>query len=865
MSLPTLFKAGSLIPQKWMSVEQKKDAANLPAIEWIISYLIERSWDRQTPPKIRIKGPGSRVGIFRSGTGTGKSTVFPPAIFKEFFEKRGNKKTIICTQPTVATATDIPYQITMFNPTLIMGQTLGFQTGSLIRKPIKGVIFTTIGILLQHLKLLTDEEFMRKYSYIIIDEIHNRSIETDLTLFYLKRFLARNYEEPECPYIILTSGTFDEKVYMEYFECPPDSFLDIVGSSFPIEDNFTKFDLTDWFTYVVDLVEKIHVDNIVDITDNKLFRDVLIFVSGGGQIKKIRDAIHLLNTNIFSKGIEYAKKHSAEQQSKYKTGGKEKIKVEYYICPISVMSEDMQKGAADYQNLFSDIATVTVPIYEFTDEGERTEKVIKYVPASRRVMIGTNAVETGLTIDTLKYCIDTGMVNESQFNPNFGVNILVNKNCTQASSRQRRGRVGRKEPGVFYACYTKDTYDKLQVIPFPEIIKSDVTISLLNIMISETETTLVEISHEISAEHIKKGKTFEDIHPGAFQMNQFDQRWYELQVIKPFDAKSLDFIQYPAADSIGYGLEKLQGLGFVDDEYKVTVFGYFASKFRKVKLENIRMILAGYHNGANIIDLITIACFIEAGHSLGIKKKKYIPRNPLNLTPAVAEQYFTMIIADEFVEYLFIWDDFMKEVEHVSDLIAKASASLNIKNSLSFGGKESKSKEPISAEILSHLVTWAEKNSFNHDVLIGIIAARDEVIGDLLTIGMNPFYNGLNLPRGGYNLVKILSDNMSEGMDEIRKIKQCIYEGFRFNLHIWNEVSKTYVSQYGHNPVTLESKIIKPLKADSDIKQTRPQKIIVSSSMISISGSNPGMYEFVGADVSVLDGFVDVDVDFLSH
>lgn len=849
MSLPTLLKAGSLLPQKWMTEEQKKSVVTTPAINWIVNYVVDRSWNKQQPPKIPIKGLGSRVGVFRSGTGTGKSTVFPPALYNEFFETRGVKKTIICTQPTVATATDIPYQIAMYNKNLIMGQTIGYQTGNLVRKPIKGVLFATIGILLQHLKLLTDEEFMKKYSFIIIDEIHNRAIETDLTLFYLKRLLSRNYDNPDCPYVILTSGTFDEKIYMDYFECPDDSFLDIVGSSFPIEDNFTKFDLSDWFNYVVDLVEKIHVDNVVDITEDKLFRDILIFVSGGGQIKKIRDAIHKLNADVFSKGIEYAKKHSQEQQKKYKSGGKEsKSKAEYYICPISVMSEDMQKGAEDYQNLFSNISTVTVPIYEFNDEGERTEKVIKHVPASRRVMIGTNAVETGLTIDTLRYCIDTGMVNESQFNPNFGATVLANKNVTQASSRQRRGRVGRKEPGVFHACYTKETYDKLQIIPFPEIIKSDITNALLDIIISETETTLTEISTDISADDERKGRTFKTLHPNAFQMNKFDQRWYELETKNQFNAKSLDFIQYPAADSIGYGLEKLQGLGFIDNEYKPTLFGWYGSKFRKVKLENVRMILAGYHNGANILDLITIACFLEAGHSLGIKKKKYTPRNPLNLSAEVAEQYFTMIIADEFVEYLFIWDDFMKEVNKITNLIDAA-------------GKKKKGTDVI----MTYLANWAEKNSFDHDTLMHIIDARDELIGDLLTIGLNPFYNGLGIPRGGYNLVKILSDNLSEGLDEIRKIKQCIYEGYRFNLHIWNDGLKAYVSNYGHNPVVLESKLLKPLNLDDNIKQVRPQKIIVSGSMITSSSVTPGLYTFSGGDISVMDGFVDVDVEFLNH
>ena len=851
MPLPTLLKSGSILEQKWMTSDQKKKLKSMTSIAWIIEYLEDRSWNKTQPPKVKIKGPGSRVGVFRSGTGTGKSTVFPPSIYDKFFLEKGVKKTIMCTQPTVATATDIPYQIVQNYPNMIIGQTIGYQTGNLTRKPSKGVLFATVGILLQHLKLLTDEEFMRKYSFIILDEIHKRSVEVDTTLFYLKRLLQRNYDNPDCPYIILTSGTFEPDIFMDYFECPKDAFLDIVGSSFPIEDNFSPFNISNYLNYAAELAEKIHVENIADIEENKTFRDILIFVQGGGQIKKIVDHVHKLNAEVFSKGIEYAKQHSDEQQKSQKwlikKGGKGNNK-QYYICPISVTSADMQKGAEDYQNLFTDISSVTVPIYELKN-GELTDKIVKIVPASRRLILGTNAIETGLTIDTLKYCIDTGKENEGQFNPNFGAGILVSKNITQANARQRRGRVGRKDPGVFYACYTKETYDALPTLPFPEIVKADVTIALLDIIISETETTLIEVPKEDM-----------DKYPNAFQMNMFDQRWYSLDIKKPFIASSLNFIQYPAADSIIYGVEKLQTLGFIDHEYKPTIIGWFGSKFRKVQLENIRMILAGYHQGANILDLITIACFVEAGHKLDIKKNKYIPRNPLKVSDAKKNYYYSMVFCDEFVEYLFIWDEFMNEIKNVSAKIKKIA--------LKTGGKKSggslESRTTVT-NIMQHLEKWCEENHFNYDTMMKISNARDEMITDLLNIGLNPFYNGLNIPKGKYSLPKILKDNLNEGLEEIRKIKQCIYEGYRLNLFIWNDGLKAYISNYGHYPVSLESKLLRPLRPDIDIKQLRPQKIIVSSALLGSSNTNKGMYEFVGADICILDGYVDVDVDFMQH
>lgn len=843
-NLPTLLKVGSIIPQKWMTSEQKKKCQAVRAIDWIMEYINDRSWFKRKKPRIKIRGPGSRVGVFRSGTGTGKSTVFPPAIFKEYFETRGIRRTILCTQPTVATATDIPYQIAMYNKNLIMGQTIGYQTGNLIRKPNMGVLFATIGILLQHLKLLTDDEFMHKYQFIIIDEIHNRSIETDTVLFYLRKFLERNYEDPDCPYIILTSGTFEPEIFMNYFDCPADSFLDIAGSSFPIKDHYAAFTPTNYINYTVDLVEKIHVDGISDIQENRLFRDILVFAAGGGQINDIIDKLHRLNSEVFSKGLEYSIKHSAEQQKKYVTGGAVKKK-EYYLCPIAVTSDNMQKGSTEYQNVFSDINTIVVPIYKF-DGAERTDKIIAKVPAGRRVMVATNAIETGITIDTLKYCIDTGYVNESQFNPNFGITALINKNVTQASARQRRGRVGRKDPGEFYTAYTLETYSALTPLPFPDIVKVDMTSMLLDLIIGETETKLIEINHD----EVKK-------YPDAFQMNQFDQRWYTMYSEKPFIAKTLNFIQYPAADSLTYAFEKLHVLGLIDHTACVTLFGWYASKFRKVSVENARMILAGYHTGANVLDLITIACFISAGHKLGIKRNKYVPRNPIGVSASESIVYANVIIADEFIEYLFIWNDLMdfigELVDDISTITKKADPI-----------KSASSKVREKTHLVDRVYEWAEKNSFDADVLLGIITTRDELIIDLLNIGLNPFYNGLSLDRGTYSLNKILKNNLVEGLEEIKKLKMCILEGYRLNQYVWNESKKEYTNVFRHNPVALNSKLVKAVakNVDGTIEQQRPTRIIVGKVMLRPSMKDKSLYEFSGSDVSVLDGYLDIDVDF---
>ena len=835
--MPTLLEKGKIIKQKWMDRGIKNKIDEMIGIEFLMEYIKDRSWlDRSTPPKERLRGLGSKVLVLRSGTGSGKSTLLPPFLYKEFLLQGGN---LIITQPTKATTTDIPYQIVQYNKFLKMGVNIGFQTGSVAWKPLKGILFSTYGILLQHLKIMEDEQFMKRYRFIIIDEVHSRTVEIDNCLFYLKRMLNKYWDQPECPFVILTSATFDPKIFMDYFHCPKNHFLDVAGATFPRYVEYAPFDLSDYVSYCIDRTEKIHVDNIDDVRSNNTFRDILIFVQGGKQIRDITNALHKLNTEVFDKGLDEAKAHSVEQWKKY-TGGKSKAKLEkFYIAPIAASSNNIQAGGREYRDLFSDIATVTVDIYEFDADGNITDKVLKTVPASRRVIIGTNAIETGMTIDTLGYCIDTGFVNQSSFNPNFGCQMLLEKNVTQSSSEQRKGRVGRKASGWFYPAYTEKILNYMDPLPFPDIVKEDITQFILGVILGETETTIKQVDY-----------TERD--DDCFQMNQFDQNWYKLENKNVFSASMLDFIQYPSADSMGFSIEKLHGLGLIDHEYNPTLFGYYANKFRKLNIENICMILAGYYNQAYVLDLVTIACCLQLGFDLKINKRKYIPRNPLNVSSTESYYYYRLLFSDEFIEYLFIWNDFMEVIGKVGSQLEKSS-------------RKSKKKElPV-----GYIEKWTRENFFSLEGFLNIIELRDEVIGDMLAMGLNPYYNGLNLSRGGYNLVNILNHNLQEGMDEIRKIKMCIYEGYRFNLCTWESGVNGYVNQHYHTVINIDSKILRPLgneiKDDEDIKQRRPKYIITSDIRLRPSFITKGMYEFAGSDISVMDGFVEIDASFLHH
>lgn len=827
--MPTLLEIGKVVKQKRMSTVEKRKIDTLKGVDFLTEYIGDRIYQGVEKPKIRIRGIGSKVLVIKSGTGSGKSTLIPPWLYNTYLINGGN---LIITQPTRATATSIPYDIAFWNPSINMGENIGFQTGTSKYKPAKGILFSTVGILLQYLKTMEDEQFMKKYAFIIIDEAHSRSLAVDSTLYYLKELLIRNWDNPKCPFIILMSATINEKIYMDYFKCPKDHFLEVVGATFPIEDHYLKFPASNYLGYAVDLAESLHINNTKDFTTED--RDILIFIQGRAQIKHIIKEFTKLNAQIFSQGVIESKKHSDTQMLKYtKIMGSNEPDPQYYVACVSLMSENISAGGKDYKNLFSKIESVDVDIYEIGSNGDPTDKIIKTVKASRRLFIGTNAIETGLTIDSLKYCIDLGWVTDVSFNPNYGAKLLTVKNVTRASSHQRRGRVGRKAPGTFYAVYTKESYEKFQDLPYPEIVKEDISEFLLDVIISETKTTVEQIP-----------KKTDD----AFQKNQFDQYWYKVVSAKAFSAGSIDFIQFPSSDSLNYSMEKLHGLGFIDHTYKPTIFGVYASNFRKVDLENIRMILAGYTHGGNILDLITIACFIQTGGTmnLGIRRNKYKPRNPLNLKDLnETKYYYRLLFGDDFIEYLFIWHDFMEVVGLVGKSVESA------KNVLKLSATKGRLDE------------WALANKISLRGLYYVIDLRDEVILDMMNMGLNPYYNDSELPRGKYDLVKILNNNLYEGLEEVRKIKKCIYDGYRFNLCIWDDRCRSYVNNYRRYKVKSDSLLVKPIMGSDNIRQSNPQKIIISNPMLRSNPMRGGAYEFSSDNVSVLDGFIEPDLSFL--
>ena len=837
--LPTLLQKGFIVPTAKMIKKDKDLLKNKISIDYILEFISDRILDKSGNIKKKPKCIGDKVIILKSGTGTGKSTVLPPYIYKLFNDRV--KRNIAITQPRVLTAIDIPTNLPEYYPYLTIGKNLGYNTGSYKRIPSdNGIIFMTTGILLQQLNILTDDEFINKYSFILIDEVHDRNIDIDLTLFLLKKFLSNNYDNPKCPIIILMSATFEPKLFINYFNCPSKNYISITGSTYLIEDNYIKYDAVDYIKKAIDIAEELHIKNIDDIDDNSLFRDIIIFVSGMGPSKKIIEALHKFNSNILTKSFDEINKYidNKPKEDRIHGGGYKN----YFIAPIELSSGSFGLAGKEYQNLFSEINNITVPIYNLTSKGNIDINSVKMeVIPTRRIIISTPVAETGVTIDTLKYCIDTGMVTSVEFNPDYGNNLLLKKPVTQGMATQRRGRVGRKSPGFWYPCYTKESYDRLQTDQFAEILSTDITLALLNILIIENDTVIE------TNKNLKINKELID-NKNLFNINNItDDNYYFLQHDKKLNTSDIDFIENPSSQSLSYSYEKLYGLGFINSNYQPTIIGFYGNKLRKISIENIKLIFAGYAYGANVLDLITIISFLSV-RSTDICEKKYVPINPFSkISDDKYEFYNKIVIGDSFINLLFIWYTFSSKIDKI---IQNKSIS---KNKLL--------KNKLLLEL--YLTDWCIENKIKYTGLLKVISFRDDVIESFLAIGLNPYYNGLNIDRSEYNLLELFKNNLNDGIAEIIKIKKCIYEGYKFNLCVWNNKYKKYFLYHRNIPIFIKSNVIS--RMGDDAIQTNPNFIILSDIIFKTSFMDHNLYEFTSNGyISVMDTYIDVDLNFLS-
>ncbi|XP_033150642.1 putative ATP-dependent RNA helicase DHX57 [Drosophila busckii] len=435
----------------------------------------------------------SSVVVVSGETGCGKSTQVPQFILDNWFFRALNRAErtpmphveIICTQPRRISAIGVAERVAAERLDRI-GQLVGYQ----IRLENKvssstRLSFCTTGILLRR---LASDPLLGNVSHVIVDEVHERSEESDFLLLILKQILR----ERKGLKVVLMSATLNAKLFSDYFSGAP--VLDIPGRTHPVQQFFLE-----------DILE---LSDFVMECDTKFCR----------KLKKKEKELLLEFADMAASGeppgekINDEKLTLAETHLRYSEYSKTTAKSIYLMEPMMINPELVESVlrhivAGDHDWPREGSILVFLPGFQeiraihdaLTDSamfspragkflllplhsalsGEDQAAVFKRSPAGRRkIVLSTNIAETSVTIDDCVFVIDCGLMKEKGFDSNRNMESLdlvwvsrANaKWVSRANAKQRKGRAGRVRPGVCIHLYTSYRYHHhILAQPVPEI------------------------------------------------------------------------------------------------------------------------------------------------------------------------------------------------------------------------------------------------------------------------------------------------------------------------------------------------------------------------------------------------------------
>lgn len=355
----------------------------------------------------------NQILIITGETGSGKTTQVPQFIYRSDLLPKGK---IIVTQPRRVAATTLARRLSQeLNVDLgkEVGYSVRFDERSSHQTRIK---FMTDGMVLRE---LLGNPTLSKYTYVILDEAHERSLRTDI-LFGVLKGLALGKRKSDLK-IIIMSATLDIQKFALFFAPLQPICLSAEGRSFPVKLFYTCQPQQDYLDSLIVSCFQIHQEMIRG--------DVLAFLTGQEEIEA---AAKLLNENAV---------------------GLPKSCDKLLICPI----------------------------YSALPASQQLE-VFKPTPVGyRKIVLATNIAETSITIPGIKFVIDSGVVKQRVFNPKSGIESLLICPVSRNAAQQRMGRAGRDSFGFCYRLYTEDFYDtNLKQETQPEIERCNLSSVILN-------------------------------------------------------------------------------------------------------------------------------------------------------------------------------------------------------------------------------------------------------------------------------------------------------------------------------------------------------------------------------------------------
>ncbi|KAI0322332.1 P-loop containing nucleoside triphosphate hydrolase protein [Amylostereum chailletii] len=425
----------------------------------------------------------NEVTICMAATGSGKTTQIPQIILDDYIERgEGAKCNIVCTQPRRIAAISVAERVArergeVAGPRSSVGYQVRFE--SKLPEEHGSITFCTTGIFLRRMQSALQENIisrgmnMEDVTHVIVDEVHERDVDTDLLLVVLKRLLADRKAKGKPIKVILMSATIDPTLFQQYFPDDlgrPANVVEVPGRSFPVEKHY----LDDFLPELVSDRRNSWVfadDTVIKYSQQELGSSASAILSGRAPVGPPQPEESRRNDDLdlpyplVALVIAHVLKKSDDGHVLVFLPGWDEIQA------VNRFLGDGRLGLplTDTNQYTIHLLHSSIPVAE--------QQVIFEPPPKgvRRIILSTNIAETSVTIPDVVYVVDTGKIKEQRYDPDRHMSALVSAWVGSSNLNQRAGRAGRHRSGEYYGIIGKKRVAQLHPHQTVEMKRVDLT------------------------------------------------------------------------------------------------------------------------------------------------------------------------------------------------------------------------------------------------------------------------------------------------------------------------------------------------------------------------------------------------------
>ncbi|XP_063298636.1 ATP-dependent DNA/RNA helicase DHX36 isoform X1 [Pelobates fuscus] len=412
----------------------------------------------------------NQVTVISGETGCGKTTQVTQFILDDYINKsKGSSCNIVCTQPRRISAISVAERVAAERAEACgRGNSTGYQIRLESQLPRKqgSILYCTTGIVLQWLQ---SDQNLTNVSHLVIDEIHERNLQSDVLMAIIKDLLIRRKDLK----VILMSATLNAEKFSQYFDnCP---MLHIPGFTYPVKEYLLE-DIIEMLQYFPKDTDK-----------RPKWKKRFMQGRSDRPEKEEKEALYREHWPQFVRKLQG--RYSASTIDALELVDDEKVDLDLIVELIRHIVLKGEDGAILVflpgwdnisslhdllmsQVMFKSDRFVIIPLHSLMPTVNQTQVFKKPPPGVRKIVIATNIAETSITIDDVVHVIDGGKIKETHYDTQNNISTMTAEWVSHANAKQRKGRAGRVQPGYCYHLYNSLRDSLLDDYQLPEIVRT---------------------------------------------------------------------------------------------------------------------------------------------------------------------------------------------------------------------------------------------------------------------------------------------------------------------------------------------------------------------------------------------------------